>query len=254
MSLIKCAECGKEISDKADKCPNCGCPLNEKDLGVESFKEKTETKKEKKKESKLSIWACVLAIFTCTIPIAFILALVDLCGNDKEKKHTGSWFAIAMSILIAIALSFSISNSEKKDQKVDAGVSVEEKTGTGESIGQFEYGDCTVKYLRHEIIENDMGETVLVVYYDFTNNGDDSRCFDYLATGKAFQNGVELESSFWHANEESKNSGKEIQKGTNLTVADSYVLGESRDNVTIEFRPFNVWSDKLLMSLELTLE
>ena len=26
MALIKCTECGKEISDKTDKCPNCGCP------------------------------------------------------------------------------------------------------------------------------------------------------------------------------------------------------------------------------------
>jgi len=27
MSLIKCNECGKEISDKAETCPNCGCPI-----------------------------------------------------------------------------------------------------------------------------------------------------------------------------------------------------------------------------------
>lgn len=27
MSLIKCTECGKEISDKAATCPNCGCPM-----------------------------------------------------------------------------------------------------------------------------------------------------------------------------------------------------------------------------------
>ena len=26
MALIKCPECGKEISDKAKACPNCGCP------------------------------------------------------------------------------------------------------------------------------------------------------------------------------------------------------------------------------------
>lgn len=27
MALIRCQECGKEISDKAKACPNCGCPL-----------------------------------------------------------------------------------------------------------------------------------------------------------------------------------------------------------------------------------
>lgn len=27
MALIKCNECGKEISDKAATCPNCGCPI-----------------------------------------------------------------------------------------------------------------------------------------------------------------------------------------------------------------------------------
>lgn len=29
MALIKCPECGKEISDKASACPNCGCPSSE---------------------------------------------------------------------------------------------------------------------------------------------------------------------------------------------------------------------------------
>lgn len=29
MALINCPECGKEISDKAVSCPNCGCPQNE---------------------------------------------------------------------------------------------------------------------------------------------------------------------------------------------------------------------------------
>ena len=29
MALIKCPECGKEVSDKAKMCINCGCPLEE---------------------------------------------------------------------------------------------------------------------------------------------------------------------------------------------------------------------------------
>ena len=27
MALIKCIECGKEISDKANACIHCGCPI-----------------------------------------------------------------------------------------------------------------------------------------------------------------------------------------------------------------------------------
>lgn len=27
MALIKCPECGRQISDKAASCPNCGCPI-----------------------------------------------------------------------------------------------------------------------------------------------------------------------------------------------------------------------------------
>lgn len=29
MALINCEECGKEVSDKANFCPNCGCPVKD---------------------------------------------------------------------------------------------------------------------------------------------------------------------------------------------------------------------------------
>lgn len=29
MALINCHECGKEISNKAEACPHCGCPIKE---------------------------------------------------------------------------------------------------------------------------------------------------------------------------------------------------------------------------------
>ena len=33
MALIKCTECGRDVSDKASACPNCGCPI-QKDESV----------------------------------------------------------------------------------------------------------------------------------------------------------------------------------------------------------------------------
>ena len=55
MALIKCPECGKEISDKAESCPNCGYPIikylaeeaekkpNDSYYATESASEKNET-------------------------------------------------------------------------------------------------------------------------------------------------------------------------------------------------------------------
>lgn len=40
MSLIKCQECGKEVSDKAKACPGCGHPINDENLKMLYSKEK----------------------------------------------------------------------------------------------------------------------------------------------------------------------------------------------------------------------
>lgn len=39
MALIKCPECGKKVSDKANACIHCGYPLNEQkeDVGITDF-------------------------------------------------------------------------------------------------------------------------------------------------------------------------------------------------------------------------
>lgn len=43
MALINCPECSKEVSDKADACVHCGCPLK-KEIGL-TFEEKLELEK-----------------------------------------------------------------------------------------------------------------------------------------------------------------------------------------------------------------
>lgn len=35
MALIKCPECGKEISNKASSCPGCGYPINKTEVETE---------------------------------------------------------------------------------------------------------------------------------------------------------------------------------------------------------------------------
>jgi len=45
MSMTKCSECGKEISNMAYVCPNCGCPFGDNILPLNKYFED-----EKKKE------------------------------------------------------------------------------------------------------------------------------------------------------------------------------------------------------------
>nr|UVY32817.1 MAG: protein of unknown function DUF2116 [Bacteriophage sp.] len=70
MALIKCPECGKEISDKASNCPNCGCPLNEKE-------NLQDTNKKTKVSKRVFIGAGIIVI------IGVIVTLLCVLGKNK---------------------------------------------------------------------------------------------------------------------------------------------------------------------------
>jgi DNA-directed RNA polymerase subunit RPC12/RpoP len=67
MSLIKCPECGKEISDKAVSCPSCGSPI----------------KQTSKKSIKGKVLLSVFFIFTCAI---VLLSVFD--KKDTYDEHS----------------------------------------------------------------------------------------------------------------------------------------------------------------------
>jgi hypothetical protein len=48
LALIKCSECGREISDKASSCPHCGCPV----AGIEELVDKSVSEKEASEEKR----------------------------------------------------------------------------------------------------------------------------------------------------------------------------------------------------------
>ena len=62
MAIINCKECGKEISDKAKFCPNCG-------YEIESFSKSLD-----QAGQKMQKLGCMLTIFV-TIPILLMLLM-----------------------------------------------------------------------------------------------------------------------------------------------------------------------------------
>ena len=63
MALVKCKECGKEISTKADKCPHCGAPI--------------------KKSANIGCLGSAIAI----ILILMIIVQVSECSEKRSKQN-----------------------------------------------------------------------------------------------------------------------------------------------------------------------
>ena len=215
----------------------------------------------------------VLLIFACII--VFFVGLIKLVVDLIKKKSLKTAGIMTLgSLILFIVLLFSIGASttneeekqedtvaESEQQEVEVTTKAEKESEvketeseTEEPTTEFTYGKMTVKYLRHEITENEMGENVLIVYYEFTNNSNDNQAFIYSFSDTCFQNGVQLDDSLFHANEQTRNADREIQPGATIEVASAFDLGDSRDTVTLEVEPWVSFTSNKLLTLELELE
>lgn len=224
----------------------------------------------------ISIVTVCIVIGIVPAVLGLIFAIIALCQKNKKKETAIAGLicsVVGIALFIVIVIIANSGNSDKTTasatqetvaevEKLNTPEPTAEPTPTEaptpeptlEPVIQFEYEGMTVKYLRHEVMTDSVGQKVLVVYYDFTNNSDENQTFDYAFSDKCFQNGVEVEPSYWHANEESKNSGKEIKPGTTLEVASSFVLGDCMDDVELEIEPWITLKENILFSKNLELE
>lgn len=121
MAMINCPECGKEISDKAATCPNCGAPVERckaPEIEVQSSKnlsERYRKRDEKSKASKLSIVSLVLSIIGCTYIFGAICAIIDLLKKDGRKK-TYSIIALCIcAVWFFLLVIVGLPSSDKTD-------------------------------------------------------------------------------------------------------------------------------------------
>lgn len=207
-------------------------------------------KKQKKKDSKLSIVAAVMALFTFTIPVALILAIVDLIKSkgNRSQRHLGSYFAIIFSILMLIVVIDRNGNNNNADS-INA---TKQATTTEQNTDTVTYDNTTLKYLKHEVMTDNNGREVVVVYFDFANSSKDNTAFAYNYDVTCFQNGKELDYPLVSFDiDEYNNIARELQTGANITVARIYIL-EDKSNVDLEVAPLG--DNKKLMKLTLELQ
>lgn len=114
MALVKCPECGKDVSDKANTCPNCGYPLHKDNPNVEGLE--TQAKISHKK----SIFK-ILLVLTIVCSVCWVgMYLWQQC-NASEITH-----ARAVGFASSISGSF-YSKSERSLVKLDNFIDVVKK-------------------------------------------------------------------------------------------------------------------------------
>jgi hypothetical protein len=202
------------------------------------------------------------------VPISlFILIFKKVKKTDTKKDKTRPLLFLAVGfVLFCIALLITPESNEENSDISNENITTEQQTETTseeekvtteeteKTETSFEYADMIVDFLEYKIEEDAAGTQCLVLYFDFTNNANDSYAFGYTFAVKAFQDGVELEPTYFHVNDETKNSEKEIKKGVTLTVAEQFELAEVSGDIEIEIEPFNIWSDKNLFTYEFNLD
>lgn len=107
MAMINCRECGKEVSDLADKCPNCGAPIK-----IVQPVPQIAVPQPKKKNSTLGVLALIFSILGPLFLVGIILSIIDLCRKDGCKK-TLSIIALVICGVWILAVGGS---SNKEDE------------------------------------------------------------------------------------------------------------------------------------------
>lgn len=98
MALIKCSECGKEFSNLANACPNCGCPTkinknNELDKKIESNNINRNIELDKKiasnninRNKNNPLNGCLVTLIIMFIIPAFFLVECSVESNNAKRK------------------------------------------------------------------------------------------------------------------------------------------------------------------------
>lgn len=270
MSMIKCRECGKELSDKARTCPNCGCPINNMaGNNAVNTEESFNIVTGKKRNSTLSTVSAFLALFTCTSPIGIITAVIDLAmasGKEKKEKHTGSYFAIIWGILFILIISSNVSNKNKENAAVDVSNNIskqeenkEDKTQNEISKGQsfennglkvtindinLEFKDYTDEYGMYNPAD---GMKYIMVSFTFENVGDSDTYvsiydFDCYADNTSCEQAyLPNESDFINTN---------LSAGRNISFQTYYTVPENAENIELEYTS-NIWTgEKIIIKVK----
>lgn len=123
MALINCPECGKQISNKAGSCPNCGCPINKVEIETEQDRINV---RGKNKGKNCLVFGAVFFVISMIFGMSTVDAELMLRAKKLTKGLYGAeafkWFVLRYApslllwisvILVVIGIIFLITSKRK---------------------------------------------------------------------------------------------------------------------------------------------
>ena len=95
MALVKCSECGKQVSDKASACPGCGAPISAAGAG-------TPIQTMQKTSKKLKAQQLLAGVF-------FTFGIFAIIFNGVYASHENTSMSTGVIIFFVIGLIWYIS-------------------------------------------------------------------------------------------------------------------------------------------------
>jgi len=105
MAMIKCSECGADVSDKAPNCPKCGNPINEKPQEGEEY-----GALEAAQGVNMGISGCLLELFMlCMCAFSGVVVFSGYGSADMIFVFVGS-----LIMLVFLGWLFAPKRAKKK--------------------------------------------------------------------------------------------------------------------------------------------
>lgn len=141
MALIKCPECGKEISDQAASCPNCGCPIKKTngDSGEDNLGKKVEISI-KKPDVKLDkkIKSILGGVIVCLVILIGVIVYTktNITLSDEERAVIFSINELQNSLDVASSISIDEAITAYYDPEYEQLKSASESTDSTDPFSQ----------------------------------------------------------------------------------------------------------------------
>lgn len=189
--------------------------------------------------------------------------------EEKNRKSSAYLIAVLLLSLVMIGILTGCgvkSNSSSIDQTTpdvnpqdeqanDPNTNPQSGKTDGKQVGSGDLGKHHVEIKSALLSKDYKGNPTIVITYSWTNNSEGTTSAMASLTGKAFQDGVQLESAVMGDTDvyDMNASMKDIQPGTTLDVQNAYVLENIDSKVAFQIEQFlNLSDEKVTMDFDLS--